>query len=195
MECSVIRRRTERKQQRRQRQLGQRSPHLGPLRLFDFTLESAFSLQVPNKDFALRNPFYPLSQLLPASLAELHAGDDSYLESLISPISAASSDYECRPRTSTAHPAPEEIANTPQLGKPLPRNLRQNSPTECCVQFFAFSGFLVLSLFGSSGFWLGRGWSGGRGLVARCARMSRFWWMSRFPESYVTCLPRAPSCP
>ena len=49
-------------------------------------------------------------------LTELHAGNDS----VISLISAASSDCEYLPRTSTA---PEEIANTPQLGKLLPRNL------------------------------------------------------------------------
>ena len=50
---------------------------------------------------------------LPAS--ELQ--DDSDLESF---ISAASSDWEYCPRTSTA---PEEIPNTPQLGTPLPRRL------------------------------------------------------------------------
>ena len=59
-------------------------------------------------------------------LVQLHARDDPDLESLIPPISAASSDCEYRPRTSTAHPAPEEISNTPQLGKPLPRRLRSS---------------------------------------------------------------------
>ena len=53
---------------------------------------------------------------LPAS--ELQ--DDSDLESF---ISAASSDWEYRPRTSTAL---EEIPNTPQLGAPLSRRLRSS---------------------------------------------------------------------
>ena len=111
-------------------------------------------------------------------LTELHTEDESDLESL---ISAASFDCKYRrPRTSTAHPAPEKNSNTPQLGKPLPRNLssskwviepprhRQHSPTGCCIQLFAFFSFFgSVFLFVSSGFWLGR-WSAG--LVEQCAR-------------------------
>ena len=62
---------------------------------------------------------------LPAS--ELQ--DDSDHESF---ISAASSDWEYRPRTSTAHPAPEEIPNTPRVhlfpGGYAPPNRLQHRP-------------------------------------------------------------------
>ena len=56
--------------------------------------------------------------LPPLTASELQ--DDPDLESL---ISAASSDWEYRPRTSTVHSVPEEIL---RLGTPLPRRLRSS---------------------------------------------------------------------
>ena len=70
-------------------------------------------LRSATRSIPRRNYFLPP---LPAS--ELQ--DDSDLESF---ISAASSNWEYRPRTSTA---PEEIPNTPQLGTPLSRRLRSS---------------------------------------------------------------------
>ena len=70
----------------------------------------------PNMDFAPRNLPRLSCSLPPLTASELQ--DDPDLESL---ISAASSDWEYRPRTSTVHSVPEEIL---RLGTPLPRRLR-----------------------------------------------------------------------